>query len=269
MNWHRVLIVFKKDLLEVRDDKTAMTPLVVLPLLLCVVLPLLVVCFGSQSIVVSGINGASLFAKNARLPFDVHGIPQKDQVTYMILMYFFAPMFLLIPVMVSNVIASSSFVGEKIAKTIEGLLYTPVTNRELIFGKILAALIPSIAVTWLSFVCYGVILDVFSVREMGFLIFPNVIWLLMCFALVPLVAFLSTALVIGVSQRVKSEKSAQSVSMLIILPVLCVLVSQASGIFEINVLFSLLCIAVLAIADVVVFALIVRKFNREKFLLKK
>lgn len=269
MNWHRVAIVFKKDLWEVKDDKTAMVPLVVLPLLLCVILPLLVVCLGSQSIVVNGISGVSLFAKNARLPFGVHGIPQRDQVVYMILMYFFAPMFLLIPVMVSNVVASSSFVGEKIAKTIEGLLYTPVTNRELIFGKILAALIPSIAVTWLSFICYGVILDVYSIQEMGFLIFPNAIWLLMCFALVPLVAFLSTALVIAVSQRVKSEKSAQSISMLIILPVLGVLVSQASGIFEISVMFSLLCIAVLAVADVCVFLFIVRKFNREKFLLEK
>ena len=63
-------------------------------------------------------------------------------LVYVMLKYFFAPFFLIIPLMVSNVIASDSFAGEKERKTIEALLATPLSDSELFLGKILASFIP-------------------------------------------------------------------------------------------------------------------------------
>ena len=45
--------------------------------------------------------------------------------------YMFAPFFLIIPLMVSSILAADSIVGEKERNTLEGLLYTPLTDQEL------------------------------------------------------------------------------------------------------------------------------------------
>jgi ABC-type Na+ efflux pump permease subunit len=41
--------------------------------------------------------------------------------------------------MVSSVLAADSFAGEKERKTLEALLYTPTTDRELFTAKLLEA----------------------------------------------------------------------------------------------------------------------------------
>lgn len=49
--------------------------------------------------------------------------------------------------MISNVIATASFVGEREQKTIEGLLYTPLNRQELLLGKIVASFAPATVIT--------------------------------------------------------------------------------------------------------------------------
>ena len=48
-----------------------------------------------------------------------------DSVMIAMLVYLFAPMYLIVPMMVSAVIAADSFVGERERKTLEALLHTP------------------------------------------------------------------------------------------------------------------------------------------------
>ena len=55
-----------------------------------------------------------------------------EQISYIFLNYTFVPLFMIIPVMVASIIAANSVVGEKERKTLETLLYTPVTNREFL-----------------------------------------------------------------------------------------------------------------------------------------
>ena len=69
------------------------------------------------------------------------------------------PFFLLIPVMASSVIAFDSFPGEKERITIEALLATPLTDEELLFGKMLASFVPAMAVTILFIIAYTVVVD--------------------------------------------------------------------------------------------------------------
>ena len=45
--------------------------------------------------------------------------------------YMFAPMFLIVPLLISSIIAADSFVGERGAQTLEALLYTPVSDGDL------------------------------------------------------------------------------------------------------------------------------------------
>jgi ABC-type Na+ efflux pump permease subunit len=73
----------------------------------------------------------------------------------LILGYLIAPPFLVLPLMLSCIIAAEAFVGEKERKTLEALLYTPATDGELFLGKALAALIPGIVYAWVNFAIFA------------------------------------------------------------------------------------------------------------------
>ncbi|MCL4560205.1 MAG: ABC transporter permease subunit [Chloroflexi bacterium] len=50
--------------------------------------------------------------------------------------------------MLSTIIGAVSFVGEKERKTLEALIYTPARDSELFLGKVLAGVVPSVALAW-------------------------------------------------------------------------------------------------------------------------
>ena len=52
--------------------------------------------------------------------------------------YLLAPLFLIVPLMVSAVLAADAFAGEKERKTLETLLHLPISDRDLFFAKVLA-----------------------------------------------------------------------------------------------------------------------------------
>ena len=74
-----------------------------------------------------------------------------DRLLYVLLNYTFLPFFLIVPVLVSTFIAANAVVGEKERGTLETLLYTPVTNRELVTAKLAGAFVPAALVTFGSF----------------------------------------------------------------------------------------------------------------------
>lgn len=266
---HKVTNLINKDLLEIKNDKAAIASLLVVPSIFSVFLPLIILLGGTSSLPTNSIGGISVFLE--RLPKEMvlqQGLNQEKSAAYAVLMYFFKPLFLLIPVIISTVISSSSFVGEKENKTVEGLLYTPLTNKELMLGKILASAIPSMIITWLSMIVYGVILDTFGFYVFGEMIFPDINWLIIGLILDPLIVFLAISLIITVSQRVKTSKSAQSVAVVMVLPIMGLIISQAGGVMLFGIKITLLLSLVLIIIDIVIFLIISKKFNREKFIMR-
>ena len=81
--------------------------------------------------------------------------------------YLFAPFFLIVPLMVSSILAADSLVGEKERKTLEGLLYTPLTDAELYVAKALVAMLPALALTLVSFVIYTIVVNVAGYSTVG------------------------------------------------------------------------------------------------------
>jgi ABC-type Na+ efflux pump permease subunit len=82
------------------------------------------------------------------------GYDQYQGIVKYFLVYIMAPLFLIIPLMVSSVIAADSFAGEKERKTMEALLYTPTTDRELFVAKLLSGWLAALAVALVGFVLY-------------------------------------------------------------------------------------------------------------------
>ncbi|WP_323703328.1 ABC transporter permease subunit [Mammaliicoccus sp. Dog046] len=268
MDKNNIKNLMRKELIEVKSDKGTYIPLLIVPILFAVILPLSIFMLGLNNSATQLITGLNAFIEN----LDTHMFPSdldKDNVViYAIFMYFFAPLFLMIPVLFSTIFASSSFIGEKEKKTIEGLLYTPISIKELMMGKILAAAIPSILITWIALLIYGTIVNIYSFKFMGQLIFPNLNWIVLAFLLIPLITFLTISLVIAISHRTKTSKSAQSYSMIIILPIISFVISQSTGlmVFGLQIIFIL--VVVLIVVNFCLFMFITRTFNTDKFLTK-
>jgi ABC-2 type transport system permease protein len=127
-------------------------------------------------------------------------------------------LFLMLPLIIPSVIASYSIVGEKTRRTLEPMLATPVRSWELLAGKFLASLIPSLILSWIAAAVYtvGMYKMVVSAKALSFII--NETWLLVVLLCGPLLALLAIALMVAVSTRVSDPRTAQQLSGFLIMP---------------------------------------------------
>jgi ABC-2 type transport system permease protein len=119
-------------------------------------------------------------------------------------------------------------IGEKQARTLEPLLVTPLTTFELLAAKVLASLLPALALTA---VCFGIYLAgaaVFAQPGVHSALL-GVRPLAIVFVLGPLSALAALQLAVCVSSRVNDARSAQQLGALVILPLAALLVAQLVG----------------------------------------
>lgn len=263
MNKHRIKTLVQKEWLELKNDKASLAPLLILPIMFSIILPSILIFGGVRNVLINNVGGVSQFLENFKSDLIPSNISAENIGLYALLIFFFMPLFLLIPIMISTVLASSSFVGEKEKRTIEGLLYTPLSDSELLMGKLIAVLVPSILLTWASVFLYGLVLDVLGYGVFESMIFPTVHWLIMMFVIAPLLTFFSTMLVLMVSQKSKSSKSAQYVAMILLIPIIGMMISQASGLM----IFGVILAVGLIILNIIRFNIVTKMFVREKIVL--
>ncbi|MDP9467701.1 MAG: ABC transporter permease subunit [Chloroflexota bacterium] len=140
----------------------------------------------------------------------------------------FMAYFLLIPAMVPMAIATQSVIGEKVARSLEPQLATPLEVSELLGGKTLAAALPAVAATWGVFVAYGLVNGAIADPRLTNLVFSDV-WLTAMATLVPLICLFSVLLGIVVSSRVNDPRTAQQIGGFVVIPIIAVAVAQFFG----------------------------------------
>ena len=178
-----------------------------------------------------------------------------QQSIYVMLVYFFAPFFLIIPVMSSSVIAADSFAGEKERNTLEALLATPLTDSEL-------------GVTLFGFILYTVTTDLLTYQSFGMYLLPNMPWIAMILILAPAISLLGIGVTVVISSRVKGFREAQQLSALMVVPVLALLFGQAAGFLIMgSTIILVLSVVVLGLASLV-FRFGLSLFQRENILAK-
>lgn len=249
-----------KDMREVFSSVSIYGPMIGVPMFFAIALPFLTVYVALHA----APSIASRIAAGA-----VSGV-SPSQINSLSFMYFFAinvlgPIFLTIPIFTASVIAADSFAGEKERKTSENLLAAPITNGELLLGKILASLIPTIVLTVAVFGIYGATVNFLSFQEFGTYILPTPTWIMML-ASAPLLALAAIAVVVFVSAHVKGIKEAQQISTLLVLPILLIPFISILGIANLNVSFFAYAIVVLCVVDSVIFYISVKDFKKEKIL---
>jgi ABC-type Na+ efflux pump permease subunit len=269
VRWSKVSLVFRKDLSEVARNWEVMAPMIVVPVIITVLIPALVTLV-PDSMSGSMNSGNLLETILPNLPEAVKqtltGYPEAQQMVYIMLLYFFAPFFLIIPLMVSGVIASDSFAGEKERKTVEALLAAPFTDSELLMGKILLSFAPAMGVTLLSFTLYTVMVDALTLGRFGFLLLPNLTWLIMILCLAPAASLLGIGATVIISTRVKGFREAQQLSALLVVPVLALLFGQAFGFLIMGPATLLVLTILMLVVDAALFGVGISLFNRERIL---
>jgi ABC-2 type transport system permease protein len=278
MRFDKAKLVFRKDWLEIRRNWQVILPIVLVPLIISVFIPVVLTLVATLVPTSGGssFNGASLGGFESliqNLPQQIQdqlsGLGEMETMVYIMAVYFFAPFFLIIPLMASSVIASDSFAGEKERKTIEALLATPLSDSELFLGKILVSFIPSMIITIVSFVVYTVIFDLLSFSFFnGMFLLPNLNWILLIFGLAPTIALAAIGLTVIISAKVKGFREAQQISVILLIPILALVFGQAAGAIVFGPLIIALLTLVFAVIAFVVFRIGVSTFKREEILAK-
>ncbi|KON27908.1 hypothetical protein AC481_03215 [miscellaneous Crenarchaeota group archaeon SMTZ-80] len=270
MRLNKALLVFKKDWREIRRNWQVILPIIIVPLLLSVLLPIFIMLMPALSDMPgSASEDLSLLIENlpTHIKDELIGISNKQASIYVISLYFFAPFFLIIPLMASSVIASDSFAGEKERKTVEALLATPLSDSELFLGKTLVSFITSMMVTIISFIIYSTVVNTISFLVFdGKLLLPNLVWILLVFGVAPTLALASIGLTVLISVRVKGFREAQQISVVLILPILMLIFGQIFGAIIFGPILISMLIIVLGVIDLLTFKLGVKLFNREEIL---
>jgi ABC-2 type transport system permease protein len=263
MNLSRVKAVVVKDLSELRANRMAMVPMIVVPLVLCVVVPATVTFFALR-LDIALVNGAGLIEK--LLP--AYTIPAvfdtvATRVVYVFVNYLFVPLFMLVPIMVSSIISANSVVGEKERHTLETLLYSPLSNLEFVVAKGLAAFVPALAITVVGFAGYFVAVNLVSYLAVGTMMVRSLLWIPAILLVSPAVSLLALCVTLLVSMRAKSFMEAQQMAAIVVIPFILFVVMQFIGLFALSativVLFG---VAILGL-DGLLLAKVGPRFDRE------
>ena len=178
----------------------------------------------------------------------------------------FAPMFLIMPLMFASTIAAESFAGERERKTIEARLYTPASDADLFVGKLTAAAVPSIGITWVSFLVYTLILNLMPYATFQRLWFPLPTWWPLIFWITPALAILSIAVTVLISARVQNFQGTYQLSSSLVILVVALFAGQMSGVLYLSVGIELLIGALFWAAASFLVYLAVQTFNRESLI---
>jgi len=196
---------------------------------------------------------------------EIYGVPASERAVAglaSVLARNWLPMFLVLPIFLPIMLASQSIGGERERRTLEPLLAAPVSTLSIILGKSLAALLPALAITWLSAALFCLGIDAVA----GHPILPDSGWLFATFVLSPLFALFGNATAVVVSSRVLDPRAAQNLAATTVLPLLALLVVQLAGRIALGPRFYFELAAGVAAADVALVALAVRLFDRERLL---
>lgn len=243
MNYRAIFAIVRKDLKVASQNKGVLVPIIVLTVVFFVLLPWLTRLLP----LIENMAGDSLddIAKLlSRMPgslkLDFSGLNLTQAMTVFVLKYMLAPMFLMLPILAASVIAADSFAGEKERKTLEALLYTPTTDRELFVAKLLSGWLAAIAVAWIGFVLYIVMANAAAWSQLHRIFFPNAMWLVLILWAVPALAGLGVGAMVLVSSRAQGFQDANQLGGIVILPLVALFYLQVAGVMYFNVIVAIL-----------------------------
>ncbi len=234
-SWSRIWAMSKKELRDYRRNRFVVVTMAVMPLVFTIA-PMIQL-FAIKVTVTST-------AFNARIGL---------ALLYM----------LIIPAIVPSSLSAYSVVGEREQGTLEPVLITPISSQEFLFGKALAAFVPTVAISYAVFGVFLAAAAIFAEPAVASAIYSGS-HILVQLVFTPLLAGWSILVGIAISTRSADVRTAQQLSVLASLPPLVVV-----GLMTFNVIHASLGITVgLAVALLVIdrfgWRAVAAMFDRER-----
>jgi ABC-2 type transport system permease protein len=171
-----------------------------------------------------------------------------------------------IPALVPSFVAAYSVVGERQQGTLEPVLTTPIRRDELLLGKALAALLPSIAVAYVVYGLYLACVEVFAAPAVASaLIRPPDLLAQLVFT--PLLAGWSIWVAMLISTRSNDIRVAQQFATLASLPSIAVTTLVALDVIKVSLVAGLVAAATLLLLNGIGWRLVSAMFDRERLII--
>lgn len=222
--------IIRKDIRGITSNKQMFSALLIVPLMLTIVLPtifVLAIQFAPEQ--AGDFEQLLKLLPAAKLTGNL-----QDILLGLILNNIMPVFFMIIPIMAASVMAASSFIGEKEKRTLETLLYCPLSISQIFQAKILASFIMSMAISFLSFFAMLVVTEIELLLISGSMFIPGVTWLVIMLLLSPAISLIAITLIVRGSAKSQTMEESQQRSSFLILPIVLLIVGQFTGLILIN-----------------------------------
>jgi ABC-type Na+ efflux pump permease subunit len=264
------LLVTRREITEILRDFNLLGPMVMMPALMAAVASLAVLGTatadtGTVSVVVGTIGAEQIPPQWMQYYLRLTDREQGALIGT-ILKAMTLPLFWIVTVALTATIAADSFVGEKERDTLEPLLATPIKNGELFVGKLIAAVAPAIAGTWI-----GLTIFTLAVWRSHNPYFPGFLlsdpdWLASSFIIVPMMALMSAGVAALISTHVATYRAAYQLNGLVVLPLITLIVPQTVLLFFLTPWALAILGGSFLLLDVLLVLTAIRLFDREQLL---
>ena len=262
----RIIALLRKEMAELARNRAALLPVVVvgvistaLPFLVAIILPSM-----SGHPLAGDTDLAQALAKVAGELPGLGSLSQEGAMQAFIFSRFLV-MTLLVPVTGAITFAGYSLVGEKVGRSLEPLLATPITTAELLLAKTIGALIPSLGLMLLTTAIYITGVAVFAEPGVARALLSAKTALLVL-GLGPMTSAVALQVGVLVSARVNDPRTAQQFGALFILPLTGLFMAQMSGAFVLTTAMGLVVLVGLALVWFLLLLFGIAIFEREAIL---
>ncbi|MCX7708090.1 MAG: ABC transporter permease [Anaerolineae bacterium] len=259
MNIIRTIII--KEWLDVRRNKLVLSVVLFVPLLMAAIPIAMLIIMARVPISQSDYQELGPMLEN---PLFAGLTPTEAMQS--VLSSNYLVLFLMMPLMVPVTIAAYSIVGEKITRSLEPLLATPISTAQLLLGKGLAAALPGVVTAWFSYGIFLIFARIFSVSDRVFRIFIDPMWLVAMFVLAPLLTVMAVNVGIIVSSRTSDPRAAEQLGSLVILPLMVLFIGPLVGFIQLNSATFWIASLIVLVLDAGLLYLGVKLFQRETIL---
>ena len=198
--------------------------------------------------------------------------PELEMMTA-ILMPMAAAMLAMFCVIPATMISANALVGEREQNTLEPLLCTPLTDRELLWGKTLSSVLICGAILVVSILVSTIgIAAILLGAGKQLIIFPDLPGLFLLAVVAPIVLFAVVSLMIIISGKVQRVYEAYQMSgaimWLIWIPIISTIASIQSGTVELSAIWmwNIISFLIAVVLAVITWAVAFKQFNRDKMI---
>jgi ABC-2 type transport system permease protein len=185
---------------------------------------------------------------------------------------FIGPMMGIMTIIPATMISANALVGEREQNTLEPILCTPLSDRELLIGKVLSSFIPTFVLLLGSvFITEIVTIVVLALVGAEVILFPGIASLYLLLVSGPILILAIVSVMILISGKVKrvyeAYQTSGAVVIVFLIPMILPIMSMGdSGAVDMNLVWvsNTITLLIASIMAIITWTLAISRFNRDR-----